>query len=138
MARLTETGDTEIATRIASYEMAYRMQSSAPELMDLSKESKETLELYGIEPGKSSFANNCLLARRLVERGTRFIQLYHADWDHHGGPGQDLDSSLDKVCKEVDQPVAALIKDLKQRGLLERYAGDLGRRIRPHAHGREA
>jgi hypothetical protein len=131
LTRLAETGDSEIGTRIASYEMAYRMQTSAPELMDLSGETKETLELYGVEPGKTSFANNCLLARRLVERGTRFIQLYHADWDHHGGPGQDLDGSLDKVCKEVDRPVAALIKDLKQRGLLDQtlviWGGEFGR-----------
>ncbi len=131
MARLAETGDSEIATRIASYEMAYRMQASAPELMDLSRETKATLELYGIETGKSSFANNCLLARRLVERGVRFVQLYHTDWDHHGGPGADLELSLDKICKEVDQPIAALVKDLKQRGLLEQtlvvWGGEFGR-----------
>jgi len=131
MKRLAETGDMEIATRIASFEMAYRMQTSAPELMDLSREKKETLEMYGAEPGKSSFANNCLLARRLVERGVRFVQLYHTDWDHHGGPGADLDQSLDKVCWEVDQPAAALVKDLKQRGLLEQtlvvWGGEFGR-----------
>lgn len=131
MTRLAETGDAEIATRIASYEMAYRMQTSAPELMDLSRETKETLELYGAEPGRSSFANNCLLARRLVERGTRFVQLYHTDWDHHGGPGADLGQSLEKICREVDQPVAALIKDLKQRGLLDQtlvvWGGEFGR-----------
>src|SRR5262249_30682492 len=90
LRRLTVTGDPEIATRIASYEMAYRMQSSAPELMDLSKEKPETLAMYGAVPGKPSFANNCLLARRLVERGVRFVQLYHTDWDHHGGKGADL------------------------------------------------
>jgi len=130
-ARLAHTGDPEIATRIASYEMAYRMQSSAPELMDLSKESKETLELYGVEPGKPSFGNNCLLARRLIERGVRFVQLYHTDWDHHGGPGADLEQSLDKVCREVDQPSAALVEDLKRRGLLEHtlvvWGGEFGR-----------
>src|SRR5204862_5090259 len=83
--RLDVVGDPEIATRINSFEMAYRMQSSAPELMDLSKESKETLEMYGAEPGKPSFASSCLLARRLVERGVRFVQIFHEAWDHHGG-----------------------------------------------------
>jgi hypothetical protein len=130
-ARLEATGDPEIATRIAAYEMAYRMQTSAPELIDLSGETKETLALYGAEPGQATFANNCLLARRLVERGVRFIQLYHTDWDHHGGPGADLEKSLDKVCKEVDQPCAALIKDLKRRGLLDStlviWGGEFGR-----------
>ena len=86
------TGDPEIQTRIAAYEMAYRMQTSAPELMDLSKEAKKTLDMYGAEPGKPSFAANCLLARRLVQRGVRFIQLYHTDWDHHGG-SLDLDET---------------------------------------------
>jgi hypothetical protein len=130
-ARLDVTGDPEIATRIVSYEMAFRMQTSAPELIDLSGEMKETLELYGAKPGEATFANNCLLARRLVERGVRFIQLYHTDWDHHGGPGADLEKSLDKVCKEVDQPCAALVKDLKRRGLLDQtlviWGGEFGR-----------
>ena len=117
--RLADTGDPEIATRISSYEMAYRMQSSAPELINLSGESKKTLTMYGAEPGKATFANNCLLARRLVERGVRFVQLYHTDWDHHGGQGANLRDSLDQVCKEVDQPAAALVKDLKARGLLD-------------------
>ena len=129
--RQRETGDPEIAARIASYEMAYRMQSSAPELIDLGGESKETLDLYGAEPGKPSFANNCLLARRLVERGVRFVQLYHTDWDHHGGPGQDLDGSLDTVCREIDRPCAALVQDLKRRGLLDQtlvvWGGEFGR-----------
>ena len=124
---LEETGDTEIATRISQYEMAYRMQTSGPELIDFKSESKETLEMYGAEPGKASYANNCLLARRLVERGVRFVQLYHADWDHH----DDITKPLDRVCQEVDKPTAALIKDLKQRGLLERtlvvWSGEFGR-----------
>src|SRR5262249_25533383 len=111
--RQEETGDPEIATRIASYEMAFRMQTSAPELMDLSREAKETLELYGAEPGKPSFALNCLLARRLVERGVRFVQLYHTDWDHHGLGEQNLNSGLDRVCQDTDRPAAALIRDLK-------------------------
>src|SRR4051812_12452487 len=114
--RLSETGDNEIATRIASYEMAFRMQASAPELMDLSGESKETMQLYGVEKGKPSFAMNCLLARRLIERGTRMVQLYHTDWDHHGNKGTELGESLDKICKETDQGAAALVKDLKRRG----------------------
>jgi hypothetical protein len=124
---LEETGDAEIATRIAQYEMAYRMQTSGPELIDFSKESKETMEMYGAEPGKSSFGNNCLLARRLVERGVRFVQLWHTDWDHH----DDITKPLDLVAKEVDRATAALIKDLKQRGLLERtlvvWSGEFGR-----------
>ena len=97
--RLADTGDPEIATRIASYEMAYRMQTSAPELIDLGKEDAKTLDLYGATPGKPSFANNCLLARRLVERGVRFIQLYHTDWDHHGAGTENLTTGLDRVTR---------------------------------------
>jgi len=129
--RLAATGDPEIAARIASYEMAYRMQASAPRLIDLAGESRATLDLYGAEPGRPSFANNCLLARRLVERGVRFVQLYHTNWDHHGGPGEDLGPDLDKVCREVDRPCAALIRDLKARGLLDStlvvWGGEFGR-----------
>jgi uncharacterized protein (DUF1501 family) len=120
-------GDPEIATRISSFEMAYRMQSSAPELMDISKESQATLEMYGAEPGKSSFANNCLLARRLVERGVRFVQLFHEAWDQHG----NLVADLKKNCKDTDQACAALVKDLKQRGMLKDtlviWGGEFGR-----------
>jgi len=108
-------GDPEISTRISQYEMAYRMQASVPELMDISKESAATLEMYGAQPGKASFANNCLLARRLVERGVRMVQLFDSDWDHHGG----LDKRLRAKTKDVDQPMAALIRDLKSRGLLD-------------------
>ena len=129
--RLQHTNDPEIATRISAYEMAYRMQSSAPELMDLSGESKQTLDLYGVDPAKPSFARNCLLARRLVEKGTRFVQLYHTDWDHHGNPGTELGKSLDDRCRETDQSSAALVSDLKQRGLLEDtlviWGGEFGR-----------
>lgn len=129
--RRETTADPEIATRIASYEMAYRMQSSAPELTDLSGETKETLDLYGAEPGKHSFANNCLLARRLVERGVRFVQLYHTDWDHHGNAGTDLSKSLDDRCRETDRGCAALVADLKRRGLLDQtivvWGGEFGR-----------
>jgi hypothetical protein len=127
LAELNQSGDSEIATRVASYEMAYRMQSSGPELIDFAKESKETIEAYGAEPGKATFANNCLLARRLVERGVRFVQLYHTDWDHHA----DLGQPLEQVTREVDQPSAALIRDLKQRGLLDHtlviWGGEFGR-----------
>eukprot|EP00456_Euglypha_rotunda_P074457 TRINITY_DN681_c0_g1_i8.p1 TRINITY_DN681_c0_g1~~TRINITY_DN681_c0_g1_i8.p1 ORF type:complete len:486 (+),score=116.74 TRINITY_DN681_c0_g1_i8:776-2233(+) len=138
--RRETTADPEIATRIASYEMAYRMQSSAPELTDLSGETKETLDLYGAEPGKNSFANNCLLARRLVERGVRFVQLYHTDWDHHGNAGTDLAKSLDDRCRETDRASAALVADLKQRGLLDQaivvWGGEFGRT--PQGEDREA
>jgi hypothetical protein len=129
--RLADTQDGEIATRIAAYEMAFRMQASAPELMDLSGESQDTLDLYGAKAGQPSFAMNCLLARRLVERGVRFVQLYHTDWDHHGNKGTELGESLDKICGETDQPAAALVKDLKQRGLsndtLVVWGGEFGR-----------
>ncbi len=107
--------DPEIATRIGQYEMAYRMQTSVPELMDIESEPEAIHEMYGTEPGKTSFANNCLLARRLVERGVRFVQLFDQGWDHHG----NVFGALPKKAKEVDQPVAALIKDLKMRGLLD-------------------
>jgi hypothetical protein len=124
-------GDPEIGARINSYEIAFRMQSSAPELIDLGSETRETLKMYGATPGVPSFANNCLLARRLVERGVRFVQLYHTDWDHHGVPGQTLTSDLDRVCLDVDQACAALIKDLKGRGLLDStlvvWGGEFGR-----------
>jgi len=131
LKRAVETGDPEINTRIAAYEMAYRMQTSAPELIDLSGESKATLDLYGVEPGKPSFARNCLLARRLVERGVRFVQLYHTNWDSHGGPGENLQGDFEKVCRDVDQAQAALVKDLKGRGLLDEtlviWGGEFGR-----------
>jgi hypothetical protein len=131
LARLVETGDPEILTRVSAYEMAYRMQTSAPELIDLSKESDATLKLYGVEKEKPSFARNCLLARRLVERGVRFVQLYHTNWDSHGGPGENLQADFEKVCREVDQGQAALVKDLKERGLLEDtlvvWGGEFGR-----------
>jgi hypothetical protein len=131
LARLVETGDPEITTRISAYEMAYRMQSSAPELIDLSGESEATLKLYGVEKDRPSFARNCLLARRLVERGVRFVQLYHTNWDSHGGPGENLQSDFEKVCRDVDQGQAALVKDLKARGLLKDtlvvWGGEFGR-----------
>ncbi len=125
--KLGEAGDPEIATRINSFEMAFRMQASAPDLMDISKESKQTLALYGAEPGKPSFANNCLLARRLVERGVRFVQLFHEAWDQHG----NLVADLKKNCQDTDRACAALIRDLKSRGLFDDtlviWGGEFGR-----------
>ncbi|MBL9128123.1 MAG: DUF1501 domain-containing protein [Verrucomicrobiales bacterium] len=125
--RLDTVGDPEIATRIEAFEMAYRMQTSAPDVMDLNRESKETLELYGAEPGKSSFANCCLLARRLVERGVRFVQIFHEAWDQHG----NLVGDLKKNCRNTDRACAALIQDLKRRGMLEDtlvvWGGEFGR-----------
>jgi hypothetical protein len=120
-------GDPEISTRINSYEMAFRMQTSAPELMDISKEPPHILDMYGVEPGKPSFAMNCLLARRLVERGVRFVELLHESWDQHG----NLTADLKKNCKVTEQACAALVKDLKQRGLLDStlvvWGGEFGR-----------
>lgn len=129
---LASNGDPEIATRIASYEMAYKMQSSVPDLVDISKEPASIHELYGTEPGKKSFANNCLLARRLVERGVRFVQLYHRGWDNHGTSSHDdIVNRLPSLCQETDRAAAALIQDLKQRGLLEStivvWGGEFGR-----------
>ncbi len=125
--RLEKTGDPEIATRINSYEMAFKMQASAPDLMDISKEPKHVLDLYGAEPGKPSFANSVLLARRLAERGVRFVQIYHEAWDQHGNLVKDLKQN----CKDTDQACAALVKDLKQRGMLEDtlviWGGEFGR-----------
>ena len=124
---LRVVGDPEIATRINQFEMAFRMQSSAPELMDVAKESPDTLKMYGVEPGKPSFAMNCLLARRLIERGVRFVQLFHEGWDHHSEVAKGVRDQAGKT----DQACAALIKDLKSRGLLEDtlviWGGEFGR-----------
>jgi hypothetical protein len=120
-------GDAEISTRINSFEMAFRMQTSAPELTDLSQEPRHVLDLYGAEPGVPSFAVNCLLARRMVERGVRFVELFHESWDQHGGLVRDLK----KNCLATEQACAALIKDLKRRGLLDEtlviWGGEFGR-----------
>ncbi len=124
---LAKEHDPEIATRINSFEMAFRMQDVAPEVMDISKESPETLAMYGAEPGKASFANNCLLARRLAQRGVRFVQLYHEAWDQHS----NLTKDLKKNCENTDQACAALIKDLKRTGMLDDtlvvWGGEFGR-----------
>jgi hypothetical protein len=129
--------DPEIATRISQYEMAFRMQTSVPELMDISRESKEVLDLYGTRGGDGSFAANCLLARRLAERGVRFIQLYHRDWDHHGGIRRDVKITAE----EVDQGAAALITDLKRRGMLDDtlivWGGEFGRTPMAQGNGRD-
>src|SRR5262249_47632023 len=129
--------DPEIATRIAQYEMAFRMQTSVPELVDISHEPKEVLDLYGAKPGDGSFASNCLLARRLAERGVRFIQLYHRDWDHHG----NIKNDIKVVAGEVDQAAAGLLKDLKRRGMLDEtlvvWAGEFGRTPMAQGSGRD-
>jgi hypothetical protein len=129
---LASNGDPEIATRIASYEMAYKMQTSVPDLVNIHDEPAEIHEMYGTQPGKKSFANNCLLARRLVERGVRFVQLYHRGWDNHGTSSHDdIVNRLPTLCQETDRAAAALIQDLKQRGLLDStivvWGGEFGR-----------
>jgi hypothetical protein len=132
-----QVDDPEISTRVQQYEMAFRMQTSVPELMDLSKETKETLDLYGTKGGDGSFAANCLLARRLAERGVRFIQLYHRDWDHHG----NVKGDIPVVAKEVDQGMTALLKDLKRRGMWEDtlvvWGGEFGRTPMAQGTGRD-
>ncbi|MBI3852433.1 MAG: DUF1501 domain-containing protein [Verrucomicrobia bacterium] len=124
---LDVVGDPEIATRINSFELAYRMQLTAPDLMDITKESKQTIEMYGAEPGKGTFANACLLARRLVESGVRFVEIFHEAWDQHG----NLVADLKKNCRDTDRPCAALLRDLKQRGMLDDtlviWGGEFGR-----------
>ena len=125
-------GDRETEARIAQYELAYRMQTAVPEAMDLTRESAATLEEYGAAPGTPSLANSCLLARRLVERGVRFVQLYDWGWDGHGtNPSDDLLNQLPRKCREMDQPVAALVRDLRRRGLLDDtlviWGGEFGR-----------
>jgi hypothetical protein len=130
--QLKEVGDPETVTRIAQYELAYRMQMSVPELMQIDKEPPAIHELYGTEPGKVSFANNCLLARRLVERGVRFVQLFHWGWDQHGESKEnDIRDGLRRQCRQTDQACAALIRDLKLRGLLDEtlivWGGEFGR-----------
>jgi hypothetical protein len=140
---LGAVGDPEIATRISAYEMAYRMQTSVPDLMDISKEPESVLQMYGAEPGKASFANNCLLARRLAERDVRYVQLYHRDWDHHG----NLPNEIKRQCGLTDRASAALVTDLKQRGLLDStlviWGGEFGRtaysqgKISPDNFGRD-
>jgi hypothetical protein len=140
-AQAKELGHPETLTRIAQYELAFRMQMSVPEVMDISKEPPHVLEAYGAQPGASSLANNCLLARRLIEQGVRYVQLFDWGWDFHGtGPNEDIRDGLTKKCATMDKPIAALIKDLKQRGLLEStllvWGGEFGRT--PFREGRTA
>jgi uncharacterized protein (DUF1501 family) len=130
--------DPELQTRIAQYELAFRMQASVPELADFSKESRETLELYGVQqPGDGSFASNCLMARRLAERGVRFIQLYHRGWDHH----REIETNMPICAKETDQACAALVMDLKRRGMLQDtlviWGGEFGRTPMGQGSGRD-
>jgi hypothetical protein len=136
-----ELGDPETATRIAQYEMAFRMQVAVPEVMDIAKESKQTLEAYGAQPGAASFANNCLLARRLIEKGVRYVQLFDWGWDFHGtGAGEEIKTGLTKRCERMDRPVAALLRDLRHRGMLDEtlvvWGGEFGRT--PFREGRTA
>jgi hypothetical protein len=133
-------GDPETLTRIEQYELAYRMQMTVPETFDIKKEPKHILDMYGAKPGEGGFANNCLLARRLVERGVRCVQLFDWGWDIHGtGSGDDLMTAFPKKCKEVDQASAALVKDLKQRGMLDDvivvWGGEFGRTPMNEARG---
>jgi len=137
---LRQFGDPETLTRIEQYELAFRMQMSVPEAMDISREPQHLREMYGAQPGAASFANNCLLARRLVERGVRYVQLYDWGWDCHGtGPGDDIVKHLPEKCKDIDRPVAALLKDLKSRGLLDEtlviWGGEFGRTSMNEARG---
>ena len=133
----TVVNDPEIATRISQYEMAFRMQASVPELMELKEEPQHILDMYGAEAGDGSFASNCLLARRLAERGVRFIHLYHRGWDHHG----NIKGNMHTTAKEVDQSTAALITDLKQRGMLDDtlviWGGEFGRTPMAQGSGRD-
>ena len=127
-----EYGDPETLTRIAQYELAFRMQATAPDIADLKREPQHVLELYGAEPGKSSFANNCLLARRFAEAGVRFIQLYDSGWDSHGtSEKESLDLGFGDKCKQIDQPISALLTDLRQRGMMDDtlvvWTGEFGR-----------
>ncbi|MEM9589152.1 MAG: DUF1501 domain-containing protein, partial [Planctomycetota bacterium] len=135
---LQDRGDREIATRISQYEMAFRMQSSVPELADMSDESQDTLDMYGVKtPGDGSFASNCLMARRLTERGVRFIQLYHRAWDHH----RNIEKDMPIAAQSVDQASAALIEDLRRRGLLDQtlviWGGEFGRTPMKQGTGRD-
>ena len=138
---LREIGDPETNTRIQQYELAFSMQASVPEVMDVAKEDKKTIEMYGAAPGGASFANNCLLARRLVEKGVRYVQLFDWGWDFHGtNPKEDIRDGLTQKMARTDKPVTALIRDLKQRGLLDDtlviWGGEFGRT--PFREGRTA
>jgi uncharacterized protein (DUF1501 family) len=135
-----EVGDPETLTRISQYELAFRMQMAVPQVMDIKQEPAAIIEEYGAQPGAASFANNCLLARRLVERGVRYVQLYDWGWDCHGtGKGDDIVYHLPEKCKQIDRPIAALLSDLKRRGLLDEtlviWGGEFGRTSMNEARG---
>jgi hypothetical protein len=137
---LAQFGDPETLTRISQYELAFRMQASVPDVMDIKQEPDKVQEEYGAQPGQASFANNCLLARRLVERGVRFVQLFDWGWDCHGtGPHDDIVKHLPEKCRQIDRPIAALLKDLKRRGLLDEtlvvWGGEFGRTSMNEARG---
>jgi hypothetical protein len=137
---LQQFGDPETLTRISQYELAFRMQMAVPEVMDIGQEPRRIQELYGAQPGGASFANNCLLARRLIERGVRYVQLFDWGWDTHGtGPGDDIVKHLPTKCKEIDRPIAALLRDLEGRGLLDQtlvvWGGEFGRTAMNEARG---
>jgi len=137
---LQQFGDPETLTRISQYELAFRMQMAVPEVMDIGREPENVRTNYGAQPGAASFANNCLLARRLVEKGVRFVQLFDWGWDCHGtGAGDDIVEHLPKKCKEIDRPIAALLTDLKSRGLLDEtlvvWGGEFGRTSMNEARG---
>ncbi len=139
-AELAEFGDPETLTRISQYELAFRMQMSVPDVMDIRQEPEAVRTSYGVQPGQASFANNCLLARRLVERGVRYVQLFDWGWDCHGtGAGDDIVKHLPEKCKQIDRPISALLKDLKQRGLLDEtivvWGGEFGRTSMNEARG---
>lgn len=139
-AELARSGDPETKTRIEQYELAFRMQTSVPEVMDVSREPANILREYRVTPGQGGFAANCLLARRMVEQGVRYVQLFDWGWDTHGtGPGDDIVTALPRKCKEVDQPIAALLRDLDRRGMLDEtlvvWGGEFGRTSMNEARG---
>lgn len=139
-AELARSGDPETRTRIDQYELAFRMQTSVPDVMDVSREPANILREYGVTPGQGGFAANCLLARRMVEKGVRYVQLFDWGWDTHGtGPGDDIVTALPRKCKEVDQPIAALLRDLDRRGMLDEtlvvWGGEFGRTSMNEARG---
>jgi hypothetical protein len=137
---LQKVGDPETLTRIEQYELSFRMQTAVPDVMDISREPQKLIEEYGATPGATSFANNCLLARRMVERGVRYVQLFDWGWDTHGtSPGDDIVTALPNKCKQIDKPMTALLRDLERRGMLDEtlviWGGEFGRTSMNEARG---